>query len=257
VWIPATGTTTWNLTFAATNFPADGSYNLRTRSIDRAGNTSATQTRTFTITRFAPSALTLFNGDRIVTQTIDEVRITFSEAPNLSSIYSTWSGTGNQSLGGFVLVVTITDNGGNDTLSMTSTACTLNIGTIQTGRNYVNTTSTFRGVAPFDSRVTWTASSRLLTIHLGAIVAGSLNSSPQTAGTVVYTPHSAITDVVGTPIVTTPFSSASDESGRHWVGLCLTDRSAVEDNALLGLDALFWTLARHRDLAVHRGRSAG
>ena len=59
VWKPATGTTIWNLGFAGSNFPADGTYNFRVRTTDNVGNTAI---GTFAIaidtgTPSAPSAL--------------------------------------------------------------------------------------------------------------------------------------------------------------------------------------------------------
>jgi hypothetical protein len=144
----------------------------------------------------------------VVTDTIDEVHITFSELLDVSSICSTWSGTGNQTLSGSGVVVTITENGANDTLTVTSSGCTLHICSVATGANYVTTTSTFSGFF-FGSRVTWTESTRLLTIHLGAITSGSLNSVAQPATTVTYTPNSAIADVAGNLVNTTPFAATN------------------------------------------------
>ena len=59
VWNAATGTATWSLGFAGSNFPADGTYNFRVRSTDNVGNT-AIGTFSITIdtgTPAAPSAL--------------------------------------------------------------------------------------------------------------------------------------------------------------------------------------------------------
>jgi hypothetical protein len=68
---------------------------------DTAGNTG-TASATFTIDRTspAPTAVTLVNANRVVTPTTDEVRITFSEGLDVSSICSAWSGPGDQTLGG-------------------------------------------------------------------------------------------------------------------------------------------------------------
>jgi len=60
-----------------------------------------------------------------------------------------------------------------------------------------------------ESRVTWTAASRVLTIHIGSQTSGLLGLLPQTAATVIYTPDAAITDPAGNGVVTTPFSSTA------------------------------------------------
>ena len=44
----------WSLTFPAASFPADGSYTVRVRATDVAGNVETPSTRTFTIDRAAP-----------------------------------------------------------------------------------------------------------------------------------------------------------------------------------------------------------
>jgi hypothetical protein len=211
VLLPATGTTSWNLAFPASNFPADGSYTVRAVATDLAGNTATTST-TFVmdVTRPSASALTLFNANGLVTPTTDEVRITFSEPLSVSSICSTWSGVGDQTLGGSGVVVTITNNGANDTLTVVAGACTLHVGSVATGADYVAATSTFSGsLAATESRVTWTASTRVLTVHIGLLASGVLNVVTQSAATTTYTPDAVITDVPGNAIVTTPFSSAA------------------------------------------------
>jgi hypothetical protein len=211
VLLPATGTTSWFLAFPASNFPADGSYTVRAVATDLGGNTASTST-TFVmdVTRPSPSALTLFDANGLVTPTTDEVRITFSEPLSVSSICSTWSGVGDQTLGGSGVVVTITNNAANDTLTVVSGACTLHIGSVATGADYVTATSTFSGsLAATESRVTWTASTRVLTVHIGLLASGVLNVASQSAATTTYTPDAAITDVSGNTIVTTPFSSAA------------------------------------------------
>jgi Concanavalin A-like lectin/glucanases superfamily/Putative Ig domain/Bacterial Ig-like domain len=208
VLLPATGTTSWTRSFAGASFPADGAYTVRAVATDTAGNTASTS-RSFTIDRIgpAPTGLTLFNADGVVTPRTDEVRITFSDAISTSSICSAWSGTGDQTLGGNGVVVTITNNGGNDLLTVTSGSCTLHIGSIATGNDYVSSTATFSGSGNNQSKVAWKASTRTLTIAIGRQTGGTLNSG-LAAATVVYTPDAAIKDVAGNAITTTPFSSA-------------------------------------------------
>jgi hypothetical protein len=187
---------------------------VRAVATDLGGTTASTST-TFTIDRTspAPTALTLFDADGFVTPGTDEVRITFSEPLSVSSICSAWSGTGDQSLGGSGVVVTLTNSGSNDVLTVTAGACTLNVGSVATGGDYLpvlSATATFSGSTPAtESRVTWTAATRLLTIHIGSQASGGLlNILPQSAGTATYTPAAAITDLAGNGVATTPFTAA-------------------------------------------------
>lgn len=211
VLVPASGTTSWSLPFPADNFPAEGSYTVRAVSTDFAGNTVSTST-TFTIdrTRPAPTALSLFDANGSVTPGTDEVRITFSEPLNVASICSAWSGTGDESIGGSDVVVTITENLLNDVLTVTAGSCTLHVGSVALGGDYVTATSTFAGdTSATESRVTWTAATQVLTIHIGSQTSGLLNLLSQLAGTVTYTPDSAMTDGAGNGVDATPFTSSS------------------------------------------------
>jgi hypothetical protein len=157
-----------------------------------------------------PTGLTLLDAGGTVTPRTDEVRITFSEALNVSSVCSAWSGTGDQALGGSGVVVTITESLVNDVLTVAAGACTLHIGSVATGGDYVLTTSTFSGAtAATESRVTWTAATRVLTIHLGSLTSGILQVVPQATATATYTPDAAITDLGGNPVVTTPFNATA------------------------------------------------
>ena len=55
VWNATTyATGNWSYAFAAANFPADGSYTIRVRATDVAGNVETPSNRTFTIDRTAP-----------------------------------------------------------------------------------------------------------------------------------------------------------------------------------------------------------
>lgn len=207
VLLATTGTTSWSRAMSAASFPADGSYTVRAVTTDTVGNTN-TVSRTFTMdaTAPAPTGVAMTNASGLLDPTVDEIQVAFSEALAVGTLCSTWSGTGDQSLGGTGLVVTITDNGTSDILTVTSTACTLRFGSINTGRDYVSATATFGGTSPSDSRVTWTAATRQLTIHLGAMTSGTINTVAQATGTVVYTANAAVTDVAGNLISTTPLS---------------------------------------------------
>jgi hypothetical protein len=53
VFVTATGTTSWTVAFVAANFPAEGSYTVHARAVDRSGNTESGPTATFHFTPFA------------------------------------------------------------------------------------------------------------------------------------------------------------------------------------------------------------
>ena len=55
VWNAATGTTTWNYGFASGSFPANGSYTVRVRATDVAGNIETPVSATFTYDTVAPA----------------------------------------------------------------------------------------------------------------------------------------------------------------------------------------------------------
>jgi hypothetical protein len=54
-WRAATGTASWALSFAASNFPADGDYAIRVRASDTAGNVQAPISRSFSVDTVAPN----------------------------------------------------------------------------------------------------------------------------------------------------------------------------------------------------------
>ncbi len=201
----ANGTTAWSLPFASSAFPANGTYTVRAVAADMTGAT-AQQTRSFTmdVTGPTPSALALVNGGGTaglgrINPGSDSLRITFGERLAVSSICSSWSGdTANQSA---TAVVTVTDVGANDELSVAAPGCPLHVGTVSLGGDYVSATATFGGT------VTWTVSSRRITITIGSQTGGTLATVAATAGTAVYAPDGAITDVEGNPVSTAAFAA--------------------------------------------------
>jgi len=76
VLFTASGTTTWNHPFAATNFPAEGSYTVRALGTDAVGN-ATTITTAFTVDRTAPVAPTISSGPATPTK-VTTASIAFS-----------------------------------------------------------------------------------------------------------------------------------------------------------------------------------
>lgn len=213
VQLPVTGTTSWELAFPLTNFPANGNYRIWATVTDNAGRTSSNQqVPTIDITDPATINLRLVNGGGIpgrgmINPTADSLWIRYSETLAVGSICSTWSGDGSdQTLSGPGVLVTVTDNGADDILTVASTDCTLNVGPLNLGGDYVTATAVFGGTAPSDSTVFWDVSAQRLFVTIGALVSGTLNTTTQPRGTVVYVPAAPITDPYGNPIDTTPFT---------------------------------------------------
>jgi hypothetical protein len=144
------------------------------------------------------------------------VAAVFSEKLSVNSMCSAWSTTGdssNQSQGALSngdVTVTVTDNGANDTLTVTSTNCAFKFGSIALGRDYVTATATFaRTTGNTGSLISWNASTNTLTITLGALKTGTANTTAQAAAVPVFTPDAAVTDTAGNGVNTAAFNGTS------------------------------------------------
>ena len=213
VWNLASGTTSWSLPFAASNFPAEGAYTVRVRVTDRVGNVSSYTSVTFTIDRTAPTAtnVVLANGGTLErADKGDSVTVTYSETMDASSFCSTWvnGSTQTKSGTGGGVVATITDNGASDTLSsVTASGCTFHFGTVALSANYVSSTATFSGSGSNASSVTWDPTARTLRIVFGALASGSTNLTVL-ASTPSYTPDAVLKDTAGNAIGSGPYSGS-------------------------------------------------
>jgi hypothetical protein len=133
----------------------------------------------------------LGQGDRAV--------ITFSQPVNPQTLCSAWGTSGNQSLGASDNVVaTLTNVANNDTLTVTSSTCTFNLGSIGLGNGGYTTANATFGSGAGASTITWTAATNTLTITLGATTSSTLATVASSAA--VYTPAAAITDPFGLPV---------------------------------------------------------
>jgi hypothetical protein len=187
--------------FPFANFTTDGSYTVRGTASDPAGNTVSVS-RTFTIDRARPTvtALTEANANGLLAAG-DSYSITFSEALDVSTICSAWSGTGNQSLGN--ATITMNSNGNNDQItSVTTPTCTLHAATMNTHNDYVFSNATFTS-----STVSWTESTRVLKITFGNRASGSVNVIPSGADTSDLSPSALLTDRAGNTLATSAFSA--------------------------------------------------
>ena len=90
VFLLATGTTSWSYGFDAASFPADGTYTVRTRAVDVAGNVQSPISRSFTYDKTAPtiSKVTPQANASGVARTV-KVTVQFNEAMDAASITTT------------------------------------------------------------------------------------------------------------------------------------------------------------------------
>lgn len=208
--VTANGTGDWSTTALSLTALNQGTVTYQVTATDAAGNVSATKTTTNTKDVAPPTvtgvALTNING---TAETGDSVTITYSEPMDASKFCTAWNNTGSQILNSNNdVVVTLQDNGANDTLTVSSTTCpSLNIGTVSLGGNYISSaTATFRGSQGNKSTVQWDPLTLKLTIVLGTNKTGTLASGA--AGFPSYTPGTGLTDLAGNALSTTPFTSA-------------------------------------------------
>ena len=203
--LAGTGTVGPNYSFTWSAEPADGAYTVVARVTDAAGNTTDSSTQAVTIDNTVPAvtAVTLTNGG-VAKQADsgDSVAITYSETIDAATFCSAWSNGSTQTLTN--AVVTITNNGATDGLTVTSSSCTFHLGTVVPG-DYVSATVTFTS-----STISWDPATKKLTITLGTTASpGGSFKTNVTAAKPTYTPDGAIADLVGNTISTSKFSSGT------------------------------------------------
>jgi hypothetical protein len=210
------GPSPWSVTW--TSMPADGTYNVRARGADNAGNVAVWDELT-DIQNQAPAvqSVSLVNNNNTQgkLERDDEVVVQFTQFLNPASLCSA-PGTGAFPANDFVNpqvddgnnVVTVTVNNnagstGNDTLTVTSANCTLHFGVIDLGSNaFVTGAVTFKGSGSGESMVEWDPSIKTLTIALGTVSNSSLTATVGSASP-KYTPSTSITNGFGNAIAGT------------------------------------------------------
>ncbi|MDQ0118407.1 hypothetical protein AB0280_00820 [Pseudarthrobacter sp902506025] len=194
----------------------DGTITYSAVATDAAGNTSAAGTATSAKDATAPaiSAVTLVNGGagNVIDQG-DKVVLKFSEALDASTICSNWTIGGNQSINGSEQVTVRVSAADILTVTLDGAQCpTARIGSVSLGGAYSGGTAlSFHGTgsgASKASSLAWDATKFELTITLGS------RDTPGTAANVngnvkpTYTPSAGLTDTVGNPLPSTPFTAA-------------------------------------------------
>ena len=206
---------TWNTT---SGFP-NGAYDLRVVTTDNAGNVANSATVTVEVQNGAPAPtnVQLVSGGT-TSGRIDQgdtIVVTYSQSLHVNSLCSAWPAAGDgadQSItGNSQVTVTVTDGGAsNDSLTVSSSTCSFQFGTIALGSTGYATGGnlTFNGSSSgTKSTITWDQSARTLTILLGQ-KSGSGTQGTVTAAAATYTPDPDITSAVGTPITGT-FTTAN------------------------------------------------
>lgn len=194
---------TGELPLPFTSFDVDGAYTVRAVGTDAVGNTTTTSA-TFATDRLRPAVagLTVTNGDGLL-RVGDAVAVVFSEPLDLSTICSTWTGTGDRSLTN--VSVAFTNNGIDDLISsVTSPTCALQTGTLGTRNDYAHSNAIYGS-----STVSWTEATRTLRIELGVKSSGAISDAPQPLDTSTFTPSALLADRAGNAVATTPFVKAN------------------------------------------------
>jgi hypothetical protein len=155
-------------------------------------------------------ALKLSDGDGLL-RPGDEMQIKYAGQVDPSSLCDSWTGLGNQVLGGSGVTVTVQSYGiVQEIVTVESSDCRLHIGTIRVARGHLqDRIAEFRGDdAKTESTLKWNAAESQLTIQLGALASGVLDDMPQAPSTATYTPDAAIRNTAGNRIdPTTRFDS--------------------------------------------------
>ncbi|MFZ0324397.1 MAG: hypothetical protein WAN48_09735 [Actinomycetes bacterium] len=206
---PTTGTTcgTFGTATVVSGNPtqsglATGCYRYTLTGTDVAGNVASLST-TVSVRPYV-TALSLVNGGAVAGRADvgDQVVVTFSDSLSVASICSAWVGdTSNQVLNGDNQLSVALTNGGaaNDTITVTSSACTFSFGTINLGSTaYTTANVTFGGAAANRSTAAWNATTHQLTITLGA--ASGAGVATVASSTPVITPSAVLTNPSAVPV---------------------------------------------------------
>jgi hypothetical protein len=197
-----TGTSPYSTSWTIQGLP-NGSYNLQAVITDKAGNTTTTTAITVSITQAAtvtpstadvgggqPSTGRLAAGDKVV------LNFPANHQPTFSTVCSTWTAATQPSITN--ATVTFTDGVGtaSDTLSsVTSSTCTLSLGTFDLGSSSYLQDGTGNGTLVFtNSTIVWSGSTKTLTIALGTASAGGSTTQTVTSSVVTWTPPSSMQD---------------------------------------------------------------
>ena len=179
---------------------------------DALGGTASTSLSLVINPQPTITSVTLTNGGATAGQLEkgDTVTVVFSAQMSETTLCSTWSSgdTVDRLINADSNVtVAISDGSGatNDALTVTSTTCTFNFGSLNLGSNaYVSAATTFGGTSTNVSTITWTASTHTLVIKLGAKIAGTV--ATVATSTPIYTAAAGLRDSVGAALSNSPLT---------------------------------------------------
>jgi chitinase len=201
-WTDACSDTTssFGCTWATTGV-ADGTYDLRARALDVAGNESFSSTITSrVIDNTAPSAASVLTanvsgGTTGQFNNGDWIRLTWTEQIAPASVLAGWTGASQ------AITVRVTDSPGNDRMDFYNAGNTVRLNLVNSasdlelGGNFVTTNKTFGA--------TMVQTGAYIQITLGN-PGGSLNRAG--SGTMRWRPSASATDLAGNPGTTTQWS---------------------------------------------------
>jgi hypothetical protein len=189
---------------------ATGCYRYTLTGTDNVANAASINT-IVKVDTTAPTAtnVTLGGNNNGLVGEDDTVVVNYSEVMDASSFCSAWvNGADQAESGNGNVVVTITNSGTNDVLSVTVAGCgTFKFGSVALGGDYVTTTRTYSGNGSNASAVAWNLAARTLTITLGS-PSGAGNPTVQATGTPSYTANTALKDRAGNAIGAGPYAGS-------------------------------------------------
>jgi len=176
-----------------------GCYKFVLTGVDNAGNTVSVGTTVSVGVYVTGTTTTNGTGTTGRVDAGDSFTVSFSDVVAVSTLCSTWSGDASDQVlnGDGQVVVTLTNGGaGNDTMTLSSGACTINLGSLNLGSTaYTTATVTFSGAGTNRSTMTWSSATHTLTVTLGAV--SGAGPATVTSSTPVFTPSVAVTNPAG------------------------------------------------------------
>lgn len=221
--VTANGSGAWNATVDLSSLNT-GTVTYRAVATDTAGNqgnpaTPGTATSVKDVTAPTVTAVALADSaglgkDDGMMEPKDTATVTFSEALDASTICSDWAAGASGTLKGNNDVTVTISSRNVLTVAVNSSACpTSRIGTVGLGAGTAygpaTGTVTYKGNGSNASTVSWDASTKKLTITLGALASGTPNGTEQVAAAPSYSPSDGIKDIAGNSLGPTTFLSTS------------------------------------------------
>jgi peptidoglycan/xylan/chitin deacetylase (PgdA/CDA1 family) len=175
----------------------DGQHSLTVRATDDKGGSTTSSPTTINVLNTAPKATSIATAHGSTTgkvQTGDSITFTYSQAIDSTSVLSGWSGSSTP------VQVQLAGKKTTTTLSVTSGATTLPLGSVDLGGVFLNSAS-------MTSNATMVQTGTSIKITLGSIASGTVASKVVTGGSIVWTPSSGAKNLAGVSTLTTSVST--------------------------------------------------